>query len=166
MSRERDRSPARLSSVLSLTAGAVAWATSALTGSLALAAGGAGVLVLLVGVVLGSRRGVTLGAAALLVGALAGGLTSDAPHLLLPGVMGSVLAWDLGEQAINVGEQLGPAADTTRLEATHAAASTVVAVGGGGLGYAVYLFASGGQPVTALVFLLVAAVALTSALRN
>ena len=166
MTREIDRSPARLSSALSLTAGAVAWATSALTGALTLAAGGAGFLVLLVGVVVGSRRGVTLGSAALLAGALAGGLTSGAPYLLLPGVMAGVLAWDLGEQAINVGEQLGRAADTTQLEVTHAAASSVVAVGGGGLGYAIYLFASGGQPMAALVFLLVAAVALTSALRN
>jgi len=74
--------------------------------------------------------------------------------------------WDFGEQAINVGEQLGREADTERLELTHAAASTIIAVAAGGVGYGIYLAGAGNQPMTALVFLLVAAVALTSALRS
>jgi hypothetical protein len=166
MTREIDRSPAQLSSALSITAAAVAAGTSAFASSVGLAVGTGGFLVVFAGVFWSSRRAVTLGAAALLVAALLGGLVSNAPHLLLPGVMATVLAWDLGEQAINVGEQLGRAAETTQLEATHAAGSTVVAVGAGGLGYGIYLLSSGGQPVTALVFLLLAAVMLTSALRN
>jgi hypothetical protein len=166
VTREIDRSPARLSSALAVTAAALAAGTSALTTSLGLVVAVAGFLVVGVGVGWGSRRAVTLGAAALLVAALFGGLVSGAPYLLLPGVIATVLAWDLGEQAINVGEQLGRGADTTRLEVTHAAGSTVVGVGAGALGYGVYLVASGGQPVTALVFLLLAAVVLTSALRN
>ncbi|WP_137283733.1 DUF7519 family protein [Halorussus salinisoli] len=166
MTREIDRSPARLSSALAVTAAALAAGTSALTATLTLTVGAAGFLVVTFGVVRGSRRAVTLGAVALLVGALVGGLLSGAPYLLLPGVIATVLAWDFGEQAINVGEQLGRGADTTQLEATHAAGSTVVAVGAGGLGYGIFLASSGGQPVTALVFLLLAAVVLTSALRN
>ncbi|WP_115865423.1 DUF7519 family protein [Halorussus litoreus] len=164
--REIDRSPAMLSSALAITAAGLAAGTSALTSSLGLAGAGTGFVLVLAGVLRGSRRAITLGSVALLVGALVGGLASGAPYLLLPGVMATVLAWDLGEQAINVGEQLGREADTFQLEATHAAASTVVAVGAGGLGYGIYLFASGGQPVTALVFLLLAVVVLTSALRN
>ena len=166
MTREIDRSPARLSSALSITAAAIAAGTSALASTVGLLLGGAGFLLVLVGVLRGSRRAITFGAVALLVAALLGGLASPAPHLLLPGVMATVLAWDIGEQAINVGEQLGRAAETTQLEAAHAAGSTVVAVGAGGLGYGIFLGASGGQPVTALVFLLLAAVVLTSALRN
>lgn len=166
MTRKIDRSPALLSSALSITAAGIAAGTSALTATLGLAGGGAGFLVVLAGVLRGSRRAVTLGSATLLVAALAGGLVSGAPYLLLPGVMATVLAWDLGEQAINVGEQLGREAETTQLEVTHAAGSTLVAVGAGGLGYGIYLFSSGGQPMTALVFLLLAAVVLTSALRN
>ena len=84
----------------------------------------------------------------------------------MPGVIATVLAWDFGEQAISVGEQLGREADTTQLEITHAAGSTVVGVGAGALGYGIYLVSSGGQPVPTLVFLLLAAVVLTSALRN
>ena len=166
MSRGIDRSPARLSSALSVTAAALAAGTSAFTGTLALAVGAPGFLAVVIGVLRGSRRAVTLGSAALLLAALVGGLATAAPFLLLPGVIATVLAWDLGEQAINVGEQLGRGTETTQLEATHAAASTVVAVGGGALGYGVYLASSGGQPMTALVLLLLAAVVLTSALRN
>ncbi|UPV98996.1 hypothetical protein M0R88_10700 [Halorussus gelatinilyticus] len=166
MTREIDRSPARLSSALAVSAAALAAGTSALTTSTALALGVAGFVVVALGVVRGSRRAITLGATALLVGALVGGLFSGAPYFLLPGVIATVLAWDFGEQAINVGEQLGREADTTQLEVTHAAGSTVVGVGAGALGYGIYLVSSGGQPVPALVFLLLAAVVLTSALRN
>ncbi|PSP56644.1 hypothetical protein BRC82_01860 [Halobacteriales archaeon QS_1_67_19] len=166
MTREIDRSPARLSAALATTTAAVSAAASGLASLPALAIGAIGVLGVLVGVIRGVRRAVTLGAAGLLVAALLGGLTTPAWLLLLPGVMAAVLAWDLGEQAINVGEQLGRAADTTRLETTHAAASTVVAAGGAALGYGIFLVGSGGQAVTALVFLLLAAVVLTSALGN
>jgi hypothetical protein len=166
VTREIDRSPARLSSALAISAAGLAAGTSALSGTVGLAGGAGGFALLSVGVLLGSRRGVTLGATVLLVAAFGGGLLSDAPYLLLPGVIATVLAWDLGEQAINVGEQLGREAGTTHLEATHAAGSTVVGVGAGGLGYGIYLVSSGGQPVTALVFLLLAVVVLTSALRN
>ena len=166
MTREIDRSPARLSSALAVSAAALAAGTSALTTSTAIAVGVAGLVVVALGVVRGSRRAVTLGATALLVAALVGGLFSGTPYLLVPGVIATVLAWDFGEQAISVGEQLGREADTTQLEITHAAASTVVGVGAGALGYGIYLVSSGGQPVPALVFLLLAAVVLTSALRN
>ncbi|USZ69205.1 hypothetical protein NGM10_05555 [Halorussus salilacus] len=166
MTREIDRSPARFSAGLALSAATVSVGASALAASAAAAVGAAGLLAVLLGVVRGSRRAVTLGSATLLVGALFGGVVAPLAHLLLPGVIGAILAYDFGEQAINVGEQLGRETDTTNLEATHAAASTVVGVGAGGLGYAIYLGASGGQPVTALVFLLLAALALTSALRT
>ncbi|WP_276300206.1 DUF7519 family protein [Halorussus lipolyticus] len=166
MTREIDRSPARLSSALAISAAALSAGASALSSTTALAGGLAGFALLTVGVVAGSRRGITLGAGVLLLGSLVGGLLSGAAYLLLPGVIATVLAWDFGEQAINVGEQLGRTADTTQLEATHAAGSTVVGVGAGALGYGVYLVSSGGQPVTALVFLLLAAVVLTSALRT
>jgi hypothetical protein len=165
VTREIERSPAVLSSALAASAAAVSAGASALTSTVGLGLGGTGFLLVAVGLVRGRRRAVGLGAGGLFVGALAGGVVTGAPFLLLPGVIAAVLAWDLGEQAINVGEQLGREADTAQLEVTHAAASTVVGAGAGGLGYAIYLGASGGQPVTALVFLLLGAVALISALR-
>lgn len=165
MTREIDRSPTRLSSALAVTAAALSAGTSGLASTLSLAAGAAGLLLVTLGVVRASRRAVTLGAATLLVAALVGAILASLQVLVLPGVMAAILAWDLGEQAITVGEQLGRETETTNLEVAHAAGSTAVAVSSGGIGYAIYLVAAGGQPVTALVFLLLAAVVLTSALR-
>ncbi|WP_227355251.1 DUF7519 family protein [Haladaptatus salinisoli] len=162
---EIDRSPARASQLLAVIAGSVALGASAFVGGSGALAGLLGLALVALGVVRGSRRGVTVGSFALLCGVLAGGLVSAPAELLIPGAMATVLAWDFGEQAINVGEQLGREADTQRLELTHAAASTVVAVSAGGVGYGMYLLGSGGQPMTALVSLLIAALALTSALR-
>ncbi|MFC4550521.1 MULTISPECIES: DUF7519 family protein [Halorussus] len=163
---EIDRSPAYLSAALAATAAALAAAAAGFASTVGLAVAGPGFLALAAGALRGSRRAVTLGATALLVGSAVGGLVAPSVYLVLPGVIATVLAWDLGEQAINVGEQLGREADTTRLEVMHAAGSTLVGVGAGGFGYAIYLVGAGGQPVTALVFLLLAAVVLTSALRN
>ena len=161
-----DRSPARTSQLLAVVAGSVAIGTAALASTNGGLAAVAGVLLVGGGVVRGSRRLVTVGSFVALVGVLFGGLNAAPPELLLPGTIATVLMWDFDEQAINVGEQLGREADTERLELTHAAASTIVAVAAGGVGYGIYLAGAGNQPMTALVFLLVAAVALTSALRN
>lgn len=166
MTREIDRSPSLLSAALAATAAAIAAATVAFASAAGLAVAAPGFVLVAAGVLRGWRRAITLGAAALFLGVLVGGLSAASVPLLLPGAIASVLAYDFGEQAINVGEQLGRDSDATRLEAMHAAGSTLVAAGTGGLGYAIYLGATGGQPVTALVFLLLAAVVLTSALRN
>jgi hypothetical protein len=162
---EIDRSPTQTSQLLAIIAASVALATSALASSNGGIVGVVGVLVLGAGVFVGSRGLVTGGSFVLLLGVLYGGLLAAPPELLIPGTMATILAWDFGEQAINVGEQLGRDADTQRLETMHAAASTAVAIAAGGLGYGFYMLGSGGQPVTALVFLLIAALALTSALR-
>lgn len=164
--RTIDRSPARVSQLLSVIAASVALGTSALFGSVGALFGLLGLLVIAVGVARGSRRLLTIGAFVLLVGILSGSLVSAPPELLLPGAIATVLAWDFGEQAINVGEQLGREANTQTLEIMHAASSTIVGIAAGALGYGVYLAGGGGQPVTALVFLLIAMLALTSALRG
>lgn len=162
---EIDRSPTRTSQLLAVIAASVALATAALASSTGGLVSVLGVLLLAVGVLRGSRGLVTGGSFVLFLGVLYGGLLAAPAELLIPGTMAAILAWDFGEQAINVGEQLGREADTQRLETMHAAASTAVAVAAGGLGYGIYMLGSGGQPVTALVFLLIAALALTSALR-
>ncbi|WP_233274761.1 DUF7519 family protein [Haladaptatus cibarius] len=162
---EIDRSPARVSQLLAIIAASVALGASAFFGNVGLVGGSLGLVLVALGVVRGSRRLVTTGSFALLAGVLSGGLAAAPPELMIPGTMATVLAWDSGEQAINVGEQLGREADTRTLEIMHAAASTVVAISAGGVGYGMYLLGSGGQPMTALVFLLIAALALTSALR-
>ncbi len=161
---EIDRSPARLSGGLAVGAGGLA--VAAAPSPAAAPFGVAGVVLLLVGVLRGSRRAVTAGALLAFGGVVAAGL-GDAPAAsLLVGTAAAVLAWDLGEQAINVGEQLGRAASTRNGELVHAANSTLVAVAAVGLGYGLFLVASGGQPVTALVVLLGAALLLAAALRD
>ncbi|WP_266075889.1 DUF7519 family protein [Haladaptatus caseinilyticus] len=162
---EIDRSPARTSQLLAIIAASVVLGTSAFFGDVGLIGGSLGFVLVSFGVVRGSRGIVTTGSFVLLVGVLAGGLGTAPAELLIPGTMATVLAWDFGEQAINVGEQLGREADTQTLELMHAAASTVVAISAGGVGYGMYILGGGGQPMTALVFLLIAALALTSALR-
>ncbi|MCO8247041.1 MULTISPECIES: hypothetical protein [unclassified Haladaptatus] len=160
-----DRSPARVSQLLSVIAASVALGAGALFGGIGALFGLFGLLFVAIGVVRGSRRLVTTGGFVLLAGILAGSLVAAPPELLIPGAIATVLAWDFGEQAINVGEQLGREADTQTLEIMHAASSTIVGVAAGALGYGVYLAGGGGKPVTALVFLLIAMLALTSALR-
>ena len=164
---EVDHSPARLSSVLSVSSMAVATLAIGLLGvPLATVAVLSGVALLALGVHRGSRRAVSLGAFAAFLGVLLAGVVGAAPEPLLVGATGVVLAWDLGEQAINVGEQLGRAARTTRGELVHAASGTAVGAVAVGLGYGVYVLATGGQPLAALVLLLVAAIALIETVRD
>lgn len=161
-----DRSPARLSATLSLVAGLVAVAATAVAGPLGAVVAAPGLLVVFLGVTRGSRRAVTVGSFVLFVGALVGPVAgSDSPAVLVA-VAATVLVWDLGEHAINVGEQLGREADTRSGEVAHAAASTAIGAGAAALGYLLYVAASGRKPLTALVLLLFAAIVLTLVLGD
>lgn len=114
----------------------------------------------------GSRRAALSGSTLILTGAVIAGVLGASAGILLLTVAMAVLVWDLSEQAISVGEQLGPKATTTRGELVHASASLLVASVGGGIAYVFYSVSSGGQPLTALVVLLLATVLLTTALRE
>lgn len=163
-----DRRPARLSRRAAGLAALVALALTGLYSPAGLAVGAAGALVLAAGLLRGGPRGrgaITLGAAGLFAGVLVAG-AAGAPALgTLVGATAAVLAWDLGSTAAGVGAQLGRAAETSRLEATHLLASTGV----GGLtvavGYALFRAGTGGLPVTTVVFLALAAALLVGALR-
>jgi hypothetical protein len=109
---------------------------------------------------------VTLGAVGLFGGVLLAGAQGGGPEALVLGLLGTVVAWDVGEHAVGLGEQLGREATTTRSELVHAAASLAVGAAGATLGYGVFLVAAGGQPTTALVFLLIGVVALAAAVRS
>lgn len=154
-----DHRPARLSAALASVAAGVAVAvTSSIVGAL-------GALGVLYGAWRGRRRAVTAGAFVVFVGVLLAGLRDAPAARVLVGTVAAVLAWDLGEQAINVGEQVGRAATTRRGELAHAAGSTLVGTLAASVGLATFGLAGGGRPVAALVLLLAGAVALTAALR-
>lgn len=160
------RTPPAASAALSVVAAGGAVASLALVDAVALAPAALGSLALLVGLARASRRLVTAGAAGLLVGVGVAGALGGGPEPLLVALVGTALAWDSADHGIGVGEHLGREADSTRVVAVHAAGTLAVATLAAGVGYGVYRAASGGQPVTAVVFLLVGVVALAAALRG
>lgn len=161
-----DRSPARLSATIAVVAALVSVLATAVAGPLGAVVAAPGLLGVFFGVSRGSRRAVTLGSFLLFLGAIAGpSIGSDGPAVLVA-VAATVIAWDLGEHAINVGEQLGREADTRNGEVTHAAASTVIGAGASALAYLLYISVSGGKPLTSLVLLLFAAIVLTTLLSD
>lgn len=159
-----ERKPATVSRQLGTAAAVVAVAAAARYSLGGAAAGLLGLAVFLAGVVVGTRRAVSIGAAGLLSGVLYAGVVGAHPVALLVGVGASVFAWDAGGTAIDLGAQLGREADTVKLEAVHAAGSLVVGTAAAAVGYAVFLTAAGGQPVAALFLLLLAGVLLLSTL--
>ncbi|WP_224334765.1 DUF7519 family protein [Haloprofundus halobius] len=129
--------------------------------------------VLLVGLALapvrgdGSRGLLKVGAALLFLTVLVTGLLEpDELRPLLVGTVATVLVYDLGEQAINVGEQLGRAAETKSLEATHAVGSVGVGVATVFLGGEVATLGSGGLSLSALALVVVAVLLLAAALHE
>lgn len=128
--------------------------------------GALGTVLVVVGLVRPSRRILGAGAIAVAVAVLvANAFGGPGAGASLVGVIGAALAWDVGEHALGLGEQLGRETDVTRNVAVHTAASLTVGAVSAGVAFGVYSAAAGGQPVVALVFLLVGAVALASAIR-
>ncbi len=130
----------------------------------ALALGAAGLLTLWVGLLRGTRPVVTTGAFGLFVASVVAGAQAAPVVPVLGGVVLAVVTWDAGTNAISIGDQLGRSPDTTRIEVVHTAATLTVGTLTAAGGYAIYRFATGGQPVAAVAFLLVGAVLLIATL--
>ena len=160
-----ERSPTRLGSLLAVGAGLVAVATSGIYSMPALAVGGAGFLLLAAGVVRGGQGTVTMGATVVFAGVVLAGVQGAPVAATLVGTVATVFAWDVAGTAITVGDQLGRAVDTSRIEVVHASTSALVGVLAATLGYGIYVTTTGGQPLVALAFLLLAAVLLLATLR-
>jgi len=109
------------------------------------------------GVYRGSRRVLGVGVVVLFGSVVVAGLLSVPAIVLVPAMVGTVLAWDVGENAITVGEQFPAAADTWRGEVLHATVSAIVvtlfAVGA----FAVYTVSTGGYPLAAVALAVVGA---------
>ena len=153
--------PTVVSAALAATAALVAVVVGTAVSSTAVAIGVAGTLVFAAGASRGSRIAVDLGCLAIFLGVVAGGIQGGSVERTLLAAVATVFAWDLGGNAIDLGEQLGREADTRRLEAVHAGSSLLVGLSAATLGYAIYVFAADGQPASAVSLLLVATLLVT-----
>lgn len=160
--RRAPSSGARWGAIL---AGLVALGTSGFYSWPALVVGGLGFAVLAIGLLRGSNANVTGGAFGLFVAAVLAGVGAGPIGPVLVSVIAAVLAWDYGGTAISIGNQLGTEAETGRIEAVHMGGSALVGTVTAGVGYGLYWAGSGGKPVTALVFFVLAAVFLVQSLR-
>lgn len=141
------------------------------TAQVELLPGMVGLVVLAAGVVR-IRRGwarylVMAGTGLLLIGVLLSGVVHGASRpFLLAGAAASVVAWDVGEQGINLGEQVGSRASTWSAELVHAGGSAIVGGVGIGLAFGVYAVGFEHIPLVGLLLLLAGAVTLTAALYS
>jgi hypothetical protein len=160
-----DTRPSRFGGSLALLVGFVGLLALVLV-PLAALVGAVGLLALVLGVRRGTRAAVTGGAAGLFVGVLIAGVFGAPSELLLLATAATVVSWDVAENAVGLGNQLGREADTARAELVHAAASVALAVSAATVGYLGFRFGGTGNPITALVLLLVGAVVLISVFRR
>lgn len=132
-------------------------------GGLLAAAGGT----LLVGSVLtGLRRSMLVGIGGVFAGVLVAGVTGTGVGAVAIASAATVVAYDAGHLAIDLGTTMRERGTTTRAELTHIGGTTVVAAGAAAIGYTGYEVAAGGQPATTLVALLFAGLVLLWALRS
>lgn len=160
-----DRSPTRVSSLVGGVAAAFSVSVIGVYSWAALGVGFLGLISLVVGLLAGKQSAITLGASALFVGVLLAGIEGVPALVLLVATVGAVLAYDSATTARSLGEQVGRNAPTTRLELVRLSATTLVGVGAVAFAYGGYALAAGGDSLTALVLLLLAAVLIASALR-
>lgn len=127
-----------------------------------------GLVVLASGLLAGRRGLVTLGSAGQLVGLfIAGAGASNVTTVrVLVGIAAAVVAWDVGQYAVGLGDQIGRTAPTRRAELVHAGTSLTIAAATAGIAYLLFVVAAGNQPTTALVALLCTAVLLVLVLRK
>ncbi|MFC4438358.1 MULTISPECIES: DUF7519 family protein [Natrialbaceae] len=155
---EITRRPAVRSSVVAGLAGLVTVFAAGIgtPGGLAFAA--FGFVILAAGLGRGHRRAVDAGGIVLFFGVVAGGIETLAVEPTVVGTVATVVAWDVGHGAVDLGDQLGREAETSRLEAVQIVSSLLVGLLSGTAGYAVYVVGGEGQPIAAVVLLVVAAV--------
>lgn len=164
---EIDDTPTKASTTASLVAAVIGAATSAPFAVLALPLGIGGIGMIAFGLIRKkSRMYVSLGAACLFLSVMVASGFGTPVEFLLLSTIAIVLAWDFGQNAISLGEQMGRQSKTKRNEIIHGAASTIVVFAAAGIGYGMYLGASGGQPVSALATMLLGLVFLIWAIRT
>lgn len=161
-----DHSPTELSTYAAIGAAVIAALTSALFSVLALPLGIAGVIAIAAGLLVAERRiWVKLGTGSLFLCILVSGGFGTPVEFLLISTIATVLSWDLGSNAISLGEQMGRHSRTRRNEIIHGTFSTLVAMVATGIGYGFFTTASEGQSIAALSMFLAGVVCLIWAIR-
>jgi len=132
-------------------------------GVLATVLGALGVICVVAGAVRGRAVLVTVGAVGLYGAVVIGGVAGAGTAQLVGAAAAVVVAWTVGRTAAELQTALAPAADSHRLEATHAAGTTAVALGAAGVAVAPTVLPAEPSPV-GVGLLLVGGVCLTAAL--
>lgn len=158
--------PAPLSATLAVVAAGTVALLAATTTGTGLLVGLAGVVLVAVGVNVGSRVALGAGTAGAFAASVVAALGGAGVPVVVGATLATVLAWDLGEQSLDVGAQVGREPSTWRGELGHAAASLGVGLAAAVAVVTVYRVATGGLTTTALVALSGAVVLLTVALRQ
>lgn len=160
-------SPVKLSSFVAVGTAIIAALTSAPFALLALPLGIGGVGVIAAGLLLvNNRTWVTIGSVMLFLSVIIAAGIGAPVEFVLVSMAATALTWDIGQNAISLGEQMGRHTETARNEIIHASASTIIAMLTTGFGYIVYLTAGGGRPTAALMLLLFGIVFLIWAIRT
>lgn len=163
---EITRRPTRAGTVMALSTAGIATLALVFTTATAAVGGLVATVVLVAGLRRGSRRLLDAAGGVFFLALLVAGVGGAGAEALLLAAVASMLTWDVAENALSVGEHLGRETAATRLEVVHAATTLLVLVVGVGVVYALWSVASGGQPIAAVVLLLVGAVALVAAVRR
>lgn len=164
---EFETSPAQYSATAAVAVAALATVVVALGQPVMAIVGIAGVAVLAGGAFRGVRWAVTAGAGVVFLAdllAATSGIGITTFPALLAGAL-SVAAWDIGEHAIGLGEEMGTAARTAHAELVHAALTLAVALVAVSVGYAIFLVGADGRPVLAIILLVAGAFMLFRTLR-
>ncbi len=124
-----------------------------------------GVVSVIAGLLLGVRTLLELSGAALGMAVVVGGSLGAAPASVSVAALAAVVAFDVADHAYGLGQGIGRDARTRRNELVHAGGSLLTGGLAGAIAYGVFVGIAGGQPTTALAFLLCGAIALIAALR-
>lgn len=160
-----ETAPTRFGSAIALCWVFVSIGVSALYSLPALAVGGLGGLLFVSGLLGGSRRRLSGGAFSVFLAALLAATLGAPVDATLLGVVTAVLAWDAGGVSMSLGTQLGSDAPTIRAELVHVSASAGIGLFTIVVGYAIFSFWSGVVSISALIYLLLAALVLLFAAR-
>ncbi len=163
--RERDDRPPFLAVLVSLAAGVLSFLAVLLAAPLGGALLGVGILALVAGSMLGSRRVLSWAAGIGVCGLAVAGYAGGAPEPLLVSGVALVAAWDVADHGLSLGDQVGREAGVRRAVLVHAGTNLLVGTGSVAVVYGTYAAAAGGRPVAALALLLFGAVVLVSLFR-